>query len=90
MHSNPRAQNICIHTAYIQRHSPLLKNFLAESEAELVTLDSEYASQLRGAAVEHRHLALLLRDQLLEHFVPVRTARVSPGLQSRDEVPLLL
>ena len=76
--------------AFIFHRRPWLEHLFAESEAELVALDPEHASELRRPAVEHRHLALLLRHQLLKHFVPVGTARVGARLQPRDEVPLLL
>ena len=67
-----------------------LENFLPEIEAELLALEPECPGHTGMSTEEDGHLALLLLLQLGEDFVPVGPTRVHPGLEPRDEVPLLL
>lgn len=68
----------------------LLKDFFAEIESKLIAFYSQKSAELRRSAVEHSDFAFLLVQQLLEHFVPVRSARVCPGLQPRDQISFFL
>lgn len=77
-------------TLTLIRHDVTLKHLLAEGKSVLVTFHAEQAGQLWRPTVEHCHLALLLRHQLLENFVPVGPPGVCARLQARDEVALLL
>lgn len=60
-----------------------LKDLLPKPEAELVTLKPQYLGELWRPAVEYGDLPFVLFLQLLEHFVPVGTPGVCPGLEAR-------
>ena len=64
----------------------VLEVFLPVFKIEFVAFQFQNLSQLRGSAEEDGHLALLLSGDLLEHFVPVRTSGICPGLESGDQV----
>jgi hypothetical protein len=57
-------------------------------EAELVTLELEYFSELWTAAEEDGDFSLALLADLLEDLVPVGPSRVRPRLQAGDQVTL--
>lgn len=61
-----------------------LENLLAERKSILIALVAQRFGQLRWTAIEHRHLALLLRLYLLEHLVPVGATRIRARLQAGD------
>ncbi len=63
-----------------------LEVFFPVFEIVFVALQFQDLAQLRGSAEEDGDLALLLRGDLLEHFVPVRASGVRPGLESGDQV----
>lgn len=59
-------------------------------ESVLVALQLENFSQLWTATEEHGHFAFLLLGDRLEHLVPIGTASVRAGLQTRDQVAFRL
>lgn len=67
-----------------------LKHFFAKIESKLITFDSEKSTELRRAAVKHCDFSFLLVQQLFENFIPIRSAGVGSGFQTRDEIAFFL